>query len=47
MGCEDISRIVLFQVGTSAAISAWKYVRVGRLGIYRRLVRSLPRSLLS
>jgi hypothetical protein len=28
---DDISRIVLFQVGVGAAISAWKYVRVSRL----------------
>merc|ERR1719277_2861528 len=31
---EDISRIVLFQVGTSSLIGAWKYIRVARLGIY-------------
>ncbi|CAE8613360.1 unnamed protein product [Polarella glacialis] len=30
---DDISRIVLFQVGTSAAISAWKYTRVAQLGL--------------
>lgn len=30
---EDISRIVLFQVGASSAISAWKYVRVSRLNL--------------
>lgn len=31
---DDISRIVLFQVGTSAVISAWKYARVARLGLH-------------
>lgn len=30
---EEISRIVLFQVGTSALIGAWKYARVARLSI--------------
>eukprot|EP00931_Biecheleriopsis_adriatica_P086208 TRINITY_DN60921_c0_g1_i1.p1 TRINITY_DN60921_c0_g1~~TRINITY_DN60921_c0_g1_i1.p1 ORF type:complete len:805 (-),score=167.04 TRINITY_DN60921_c0_g1_i1:73-2487(-) len=30
---DEISRIVLFQVGVSAAISAWKYARVARLGL--------------
>eukprot|EP00928_Gymnodinium_smaydae_P010932 TRINITY_DN14115_c0_g6_i1.p1 TRINITY_DN14115_c0_g6~~TRINITY_DN14115_c0_g6_i1.p1 ORF type:complete len:838 (-),score=211.40 TRINITY_DN14115_c0_g6_i1:23-2407(-) len=30
---DDISRIVLFQVGTSAIIAAWKYRRVARLGV--------------
>merc|ERR1719336_1964771 len=30
---EDISRIVLFQIGTSTLIGAWKYARVARLGI--------------
>jgi hypothetical protein len=30
---EDISRIILFQVGTSAAIGAWKYARVAKLSL--------------
>lgn len=33
---DDISRIVLFQVGCSALIGAWKYAQVARLGIQWR-----------
>jgi len=31
---DDISRIVLFQIGMSSLISAWKCARVARLGVY-------------
>lgn len=30
---EDISRLVLFQIGASSVISAWKYARVARLSL--------------
>merc|ERR1712137_271096 len=33
---EEISRIILFQVGTSSLISAWKYVRVARISLQFR-----------